>query len=57
MARGISPLNPSAGAIQAGWLLLTQIEDCLRRCETFALETTLSGKTYTRLFRRARELG
>ena len=57
MARGISPLKPSAGAVQAGRLLLKQIEDSLRRRETFALETTFSGKSYIRLFRRARELG
>jgi predicted ABC-type ATPase len=57
MARGISPLKPSAGAVQAARLLLTQIEDSLRRRETFALETTLSGKTYIRLFQRARKLG
>ena len=37
-------------------LLLTQVDECLRRRETFALETTLSGKTYIRLFRRARQL-
>lgn len=57
IARGLSPLKPSAGAVQAARLLLTQVEECLRRRETFALETTLSGKTYIRLFRRARELG
>jgi predicted ABC-type ATPase len=57
IARGLSPLKPSAGAVQAGRLLLTQIEDCLRRRETFALESTLSGMTYIRLFRRARQLG
>jgi predicted ABC-type ATPase len=57
IARGISPLKPSAGAVQAGRLLLMQIEDCLRRRETFALESTLSGKTYTHLFVRACELG
>jgi predicted ABC-type ATPase len=37
--------------------LLTQVEKCLRNRETFALESTLSGKTYIRLFRRARQLG
>ena len=45
IARGISPLRPSAGAIQAARFLLAQIEECLRRRETFALESTLSGKT------------
>jgi predicted ABC-type ATPase len=57
IARGLSPFKPSISAVQAGRLLLQQIEDSLRRRETFALETTLSGKTYIRLFRRARQLG
>jgi predicted ABC-type ATPase len=37
--------------------LLTQVDECLRRRKTFALESTLSGKTYIRLFQRARQLG
>ena len=57
IARGISPLKPSNGALQAGRLLLTQIEVSLSRRETFALESTLNGKTYIHLFRRARQLG
>jgi predicted ABC-type ATPase len=57
IARGLSPLKPSAGAVQAARLLLTQVEECLRRRENFALESTLSGKTYIRLFRRACQLG
>jgi len=57
IARGLSPLKPSASAVQAARLLLGQIDDCLRRRETFALESTLSGRTYIRLFRRARQLG
>ena len=57
IARGLSPLKPSAGAVQAARLLLKQIDDSLRRRERFALESTLSGKTYIRLFRRARQIG
>jgi predicted ABC-type ATPase len=57
IARGLSPLKPSAGAIQAARLLLKQIDECLHRRETFALESTLSGNTYIRRFRRARQLG
>jgi predicted ABC-type ATPase len=57
IARGLSPFKPSASAIQAGRLLLKQNDESLRRLETFALETTLSGKTYIRLFNRARQLG
>jgi predicted ABC-type ATPase len=57
IARGLYPLKPSAGAVQAGRVLLMQVETSLRRRETFALETTLSGRTYIRLFRRALGLG
>ena len=57
IARGLSPLKPSAGAIRAARLLLAQVDEHLRRRETFALESTLSGKTYIRLFNRARQLG
>jgi predicted ABC-type ATPase len=57
IARGLSPLKPSAGAIRAARLLLTQVDEHLRRSETFAMESTLSGKTYIRLFQRARALG
>jgi predicted ABC-type ATPase len=56
IARGLSPLKPSAAAFQAGRLLLSQIETCLRRRDTFALESTLSGRTYVRLFQRARKI-
>src|SRR6478672_11483755 len=57
IARGLSPFEPSASAVPAGRILLQQIEDCLSRCETFALESTLSGRTYIRLFQRALQLG
>lgn len=57
IARGLSPFKPSNSAVQAARLLLAQIEDSLSERETFALETTLSGHTYIRLFIRARELG
>ena len=45
LARGLSPLDPSAAAIKADRLLLTEIRESIRRKETFALESTLSGKT------------
>ena len=57
VARGLSPLDPSAGAIKAGRLLLNEIRESLNRHETFALESTLSGKTYIRTFKRALSLG
>lgn len=57
IARGLSPFKPSASAVKAARLLLQEIHDDIRRRQTFALETTLSGKTYIRLVRRARQLG
>jgi len=53
VARGLSPFDPSAGAIKAGRLLLNEIRESLKRHETFALESTLSGKTYIRTLKRA----
>jgi predicted ABC-type ATPase len=57
IARGLSPLEPSAGAIKAGRLLLNEVRESIDRHETFALESTLSGRTYVRIFERARLLG
>jgi len=48
---------PSAGAIKAGRLLLSEVRDSITRHENFALESTLSGKTYVRIFQRALSLG
>lgn len=57
IARVLSPLDPSAGAIKAGRLLLREVRDSIDRQETFAVESTLSGKTYVRIFKRALSLG
>ncbi|CAN5577899.1 hypothetical protein BH18VER1_BH18VER1_10980 [soil metagenome] len=50
LARGLSPLDRPAAAIKAGRRLLTEIRDSIRHKETFALESTLSGKTHIRIF-------
>lgn len=57
LARGLSPLDPPAGAITAGRLLLGEVRKSIARSETFALESTLSGRTYVRIFRTARSRG
>src|SRR5438477_1143142 len=57
VARGLSPLDPSAGAIKAGRLLLGEVRESIDGHETFALESTLSGKTYVRIFERALSSG
>ena len=54
IAQGISPLDTEAGAIRAARLLLNEVRVLVRRRETFALESTLSGRTYLRLLREAK---
>ena len=57
LARGLSPLDPAAAAMKADRLLLAEIRASIRRKETFALESTLSGKTYVRLLQHAKAAG
>lgn len=57
IAQGLSPFNVQAGAAQAARLLLTEFRSLVARRETFALESTLSGRTYIRLFRQAKAAG
>ncbi|HVQ36692.1 MAG TPA: AAA family ATPase [Pyrinomonadaceae bacterium] len=49
IAAGISPFNPEVAAWRAGRLMLQEIAEHVRRGETFAFETTLAGRTYSRL--------
>ena len=46
IAAGLSPFIPEAADLQAGRLMLTDIAACVRRGESFAFETTLSGLSY-----------
>jgi predicted ABC-type ATPase len=57
IAAGISPLRPEAGAIAAGRLVLQRVHALAKERKDFALETTLSGRSYLRLFRELRRQG
>jgi predicted ABC-type ATPase len=57
LARGLSPLDPAAADFKAGRLLLGEVRDSIRRKESFALESTLSGRTYVRQIREAKARG
>lgn len=57
IAAGLSPFAPEAAAIRAGRLMLGEINDCVRRGESFAFETTLAGRGYRRHIRRWRAMG
>jgi predicted ABC-type ATPase len=48
IAAGLSPLEPERAAIQAGKLMLQQIDERIAAGESFGMETTLSGSNYAR---------
>jgi len=49
IAAGLSPFDPQRAALRAGRLMLLEIARRVRAGESFAFETTLSGKNYARL--------
>jgi predicted ABC-type ATPase len=49
IAAGLSPFDPDRAAIQAGRIMLTEIQRRVRKGERFAFETTLSGHVYARM--------
>ncbi len=48
IAAGLAPFDSERAAIKAGRLMLEEIFDHVRRGESFAFETTLSGRRYAR---------
>ncbi len=52
IAAGISPFSPELAAVRAGRIMLEQIHEHVRKGESFAFETTLSGRIYMRLIPR-----
>ncbi|MDR1125349.1 MAG: zeta toxin family protein [Deltaproteobacteria bacterium] len=49
IAYGLSPFAPEREAIQAGKLMLRQIEKLVNQGESFCFETTLAGRSYARM--------
>jgi predicted ABC-type ATPase len=49
IAAGLAPFEPERAAFRAGRLMLEEIFIHARRGESFAFETTLSGRGYARL--------
>ncbi len=48
IAAGLSPFHPELAAVRAGRLMLSEIRNKAAAHQTFAFETTLSGRTYAR---------
>lgn len=51
IAAGLSPFLPEHAALKAGRLMLQEIDEHTARGDSFAFETTLSGRAYTRRIR------
>ena len=57
IAHGLSPFRPEDAALHAARLMLEMIGTCVSRGESFAIETTLSGRTYARMIPQWRRAG
>ncbi len=57
LARAYSPFDPDAGMLRAGRAVLERITAFTESRTDFAFETTLSGRTYVPLLRRAKAAG
>jgi predicted ABC-type ATPase len=49
IAAGLSPFDPERASLRAGRLVILEIQRRIRSGESFAFETTLSGRHYARL--------
>lgn len=57
IAAGLSPFNPSSVAIEAARLMLNRIEELMKEGADFAIETTLSTRSYVTLIKKAQIAG
>lgn len=57
IAQGLAPFQPAKMEIEAGQIMIRQINDYVKKNESFAFETTLSGKGYERKIREWKEQG
>jgi len=57
IAKGLSPFQPDNVAIQSGRIMLARIKDLTNQNVDFALETTLSTRTYVQFIQEAKEKG
>jgi predicted ABC-type ATPase len=57
IARGLSPFNPEGSALAAGRLMIERIHELTQRGESFAFETTCSGRAHARTLAKCRDAG
>jgi predicted ABC-type ATPase len=57
IAKGLSPFNPDGVSFEAGRIMLKRIDQLIEQKQNFAIETTLSTKSYLKLIDGAIEKG
>lgn len=57
IASGISPFRPEIASLRAGRLMIEEIRRHLLHGDSFAFETTLSGKTYAQMIPQWQRMG
>ena len=57
IAAGLRPFQPDLAAIRAGRLMINMIHEYVEKGESFAFETTLSGRSYARSIPRWQQQG
>ena len=57
IAAGLSPFNPESVALEAGRTMLNRINELMKAEVDFAIETTLSTRSYVSLIARAHSMG
>jgi predicted ABC-type ATPase len=57
IARGLSPFNATGTAVTAGRLMIERMRILVRDRESFAFETTCSGRAHISLLRRCKTAG
>lgn len=55
IAAGLSPFQPETVSFQAGRIMLKRIKELIEHNTTFAIETTLTTKSYVNLLKKAKE--
>lgn len=57
IAKAICPKNIESVKIKAGKIVLKKLDELLNKRNSFAIETTLSGKNHIKTIQKAKELG
>jgi predicted ABC-type ATPase len=57
IAAGLSPFNPESVALESGRMMLKRIDELVREQADFAIETTLSTRSYVSLIKEVQSAG